>query len=118
MVAAVALRWPTGSPGGAVRATALALCATVLLSPVVHAWYALWCLPIVGACYLGRRGHAAFLWLSAALGVSAPLDSSLEGMPVHIAITTVLVVGTVASVTWAVRPSARSVLQPDAGTRP
>ena len=29
-----------------------------------------------------------------------------------------LVVGTVASVTWAVRPSARSVLQPDAGTRP
>ena len=89
IAAAVALRWPTGSPGGAVRGTALVLATTVLLSPVVHAWYALWCIPIVGACRLGPRGHAVFLWLSVALGVSAPLDSSLEGMPVHIAITTV-----------------------------
>ena len=40
MAAAVALRWPTGSPGGAVRATALRAVRTVLLSPVVHAWYA------------------------------------------------------------------------------
>jgi alpha-1,6-mannosyltransferase len=74
---AVALRWRTGSPGGAVRATAVALTATVLLSPVVHAWYALWCLPIVAACRLGRRGQAVVMWLSVALGLSAPLDSSL-----------------------------------------
>ncbi len=40
------------------RATALVLCTTVLLSPVVHAWYALWALPIVAACHLGPRGLA------------------------------------------------------------
>ncbi len=116
IAAAVLLTWRTGSPGGAVRATALVLSCTVLLSPVVHAWYALWCLPIVAACVLGPRGMAVLMWLSIALGISAPLDSSLEGRPVTITLTTILVVGTVASLTWAVRPSARPVLPEAQGT--
>lgn len=101
----LALRGPTGSPGGAVRATAAALTVTVVLSPVVHAWYALWCLPLVAACHLGTRSLSVLLWLSFALGLSAPLDSSLEGRPVAIALTSTLVVGTVLAACWWVRPS-------------
>ena len=121
VAAAVALRWPTGSPGGAVRATALVLSRHGPAQPggarVVRA-----VVPAdrraLGGCCPRRHGHAALMWLSAALGVSAPLDSSLEGLPVDIALTTILVVGTVASVTWAVRPSARASPPTSAGTRP
>ncbi|MEP7736624.1 polyprenol phosphomannose-dependent alpha 1,6 mannosyltransferase MptB [Nocardioides sp. 31GB23] len=106
LVAWLALRGRTGDPGAALRASALALTATVLLSPVVHPWYALWCLPLAAACHLRGRALALLVWFSFALGITAPLDSELRGLHVAIALTATLVVGLAIALTWAVRPSA------------
>ena len=106
----IALRCPTGSPSDALRAAALALTVTLLLSPVVHPWYALWCIPLVAACRLRRRGLAVLVWLSFVLGMSAPLDSSLEGAYVAIVLTSTLVIGVVVALTWANRPSAHPAI--------
>ncbi len=101
-----ALRTPTGAPVAALHAAALALTVTVLLSPVVHPWYALWCLPLLAACRLGRRGHAVLVWTSLALGITAPLDSSLQGAPIAIGATCALVAGAVVAVGATIRQSA------------
>ncbi|MGH3364523.1 MAG: polyprenol phosphomannose-dependent alpha 1,6 mannosyltransferase MptB, partial [Nocardioidaceae bacterium] len=90
------LRWPTGSRVEALRAGSFLMLATVLLSPVVHHWYALWCVPLLAACPLGRRGVTALVAASLLLGLVAPLDSSLHGAPVAIVVTTVLVAGVAA----------------------
>ena len=106
----IALRCPTGSPADALAGAALALTATLLLSPVVHPWYALWCVPLVAACRLHRRGLAVLVWLSFVLGVTAPLDSSLEGAYVATVLTSTLVIGVVVALTWATRSSAHPAI--------
>ncbi|GHJ59976.1 hypothetical protein NOK12_24940 [Nocardioides sp. OK12] len=105
LVVLLALGAPTGDGAAALRTTALALTATVLLSPVVHPWYALWCLPLAAACHLRGRALALLLWFSFALGITAPLDSELRGLHVAIALTLTMVVGLAIALTWAVRPS-------------
>lgn len=103
----VALTFPTGSRRDALRAGAVALTATVLLSPVVHPWYALWCLPLVAACRLGARGDAVLVWVALALGLTATLDAAV---PDAYALTAVaLVVGSLAVLAvlaWTTRPIA------------
>lgn len=105
LVAWLALRGPTGVRASAVQLAALALGISVVLSPVVHAWYFLWFLPLLAVCRLGPRGRAVLTWLSLVLGVAAPLDSSLEGMPVAITLTAIVVGGIVAGLSWSLRPS-------------
>ena len=61
---------------------------TVLLSPVVQPWYFLWCVPLLAACALGPGSRAVLTWVTLALGVSAPLGSSLQGRPVATVVTT------------------------------
>ncbi len=89
----VALRAKTGEPGAAVQAAATALTATFLLSPVVHIWYALWFVPFLAAVPLGSRVFNALLNFSLIAGLTAPLDSSLEGVWVAIGLTGALVIG-------------------------
>lgn len=99
-----ALRTPTGAPAAALHAAALALTATVLLSPVVHPWYALWCVPLLAACRLGPRGEALLIGVSLTLGVTAPLDASLPGAPLAIVVACALVAVS-AAVRWRPAPS-------------
>jgi alpha-1,6-mannosyltransferase len=89
----VAFRARTRVPAAGVRAVALLMAAVVALSPVVHAWYAFWCLPLLATCHLGRRATSVLLHLSWLLGLTAPLDSSLEGRTATIAVAVLLVGG-------------------------
>ncbi|HSE08858.1 MAG TPA: polyprenol phosphomannose-dependent alpha 1,6 mannosyltransferase MptB [Nocardioidaceae bacterium] len=93
LAARVAFRARTRVPAAGVRAVALVMAALVALSPVVHHWYALWCVPLLATCRLGRRSAAVLLHLSWLLGVVAPLDSSLEGRGSTIAVGLLLVGG-------------------------
>ncbi len=86
----------TGPGVEPLRAGSFLMLATVLLSPVVHHWYALWCVPLLAACPLGRRAVTALVAASLLLGLVAPLDSSLHGATVAIVVTTVLVAGVAA----------------------
>ncbi|KRF34421.1 hypothetical protein ASG94_17185 [Nocardioides sp. Soil805] len=90
----VALRARTGCPRAAVRATAGVALAAVVLSPVVHHWYLLWCLPLLAVCHLPRRGERVLLHVSWLGGLVAPLDSSLAGADGIIALAVALVAGT------------------------
>ncbi len=94
----VALRARTGVPAAGVRAVALVMLAVVVLSPVVHPWYLLWCVPLLATCHLGPRASAALLHTSWLLALVAPLDSSLEGAATTILLATVLVGGVAALV--------------------
>jgi alpha-1,6-mannosyltransferase len=106
LVAWLALRGCTGSRAAGLDAAAAVLTATVLLGPVVHPWYALWCLPLLAAGRLPRRWLSVTIWCAVALGLSAPLDSELVGAATAAAITTGVVVAVVAALTWSLRPSA------------
>lgn len=75
----VALRWPTGDRGAAIRAVAVIAGTFVVLCPVVHLWYFLWLPPFLATLPLSRRAMSALLALSVILGMVAPLDSSLHG---------------------------------------
>lgn len=75
----IALRRPTGDAHGAVRAAALLIGASLLLSPVVHLWYLLWLTPFLAVLRLPRPGTVALLGVSVLGGLVAPLDSSLHG---------------------------------------
>lgn len=88
---ALALRAPTGVPAEAVRAVAIAVLWVVLLSPVVHHWYVLWCLPLLAVCHLGPRASATLLHVGWLGGIVAPLDSSLAGAGTVIAVAVGLV---------------------------
>lgn len=101
-----ALRWPTGRPAVGLHAAACALTVTVLLSPVVQPWYFLWCVPLLAACALGPGGRAVLAWVTLALGVSAPLGSSLQGRPVATLVTAVLVLGAPVVLARSLRQSA------------
>ncbi|HSV37221.1 MAG TPA: polyprenol phosphomannose-dependent alpha 1,6 mannosyltransferase MptB, partial [Nocardioidaceae bacterium] len=87
----LALTSPTGTRHS-VHAAAYAMLALTVLSPVVHPWYALWCIPLLAVLRLGQRGTSALVGVSLLLALAAPLDSSLEGAWVHIGMTTGMVV--------------------------
>ncbi len=89
----LAAKGRTGVRGSAVQAAAVVMTATFVLSPVVHAWYALWFIPFLAAVPLGSRVFNALLNFSLIVGLTAPLDSSLEGVWVEIILTTTLVIG-------------------------
>lgn len=88
----VALRGRTGDPAYAVRAVALVTTAMVVLSPAVHAWYLLWALPFVAAVRWGRPFDQLVRDTVLALGLIAPLDSSLRGAPIEILVVVGLAV--------------------------
>ncbi len=111
-VALVAIRAPTGSAAAGIRASALLALAAVLMSPVVHLWYLLWCLPLVAVCRLDRRGAAVLLHVSWVGGLVAPLDSSLAGADDVIAVGVAVVTGTAVVQALAHRKSARQAERP------
>lgn len=87
----VALRWPTGDRAEALRAVAVLVGATLLLSPVVHLWYFLWLVPFLAALRLPRGGATAVVAVSVVTGLIAPLDSSLHGAYLAIVLGSMLV---------------------------
>ncbi|WP_409483978.1 polyprenol phosphomannose-dependent alpha 1,6 mannosyltransferase MptB [Arsenicicoccus dermatophilus] len=93
--AAVALRVRTGDRAAALAGLAVTMLAVLLLSPVVHAWYALWVIPFVAPLRLGQRRLRVLLAVSVVAGISAPLDSSLEGAIPATVLTTAMVLAVV-----------------------
>ena len=77
----VVVRWPARSSGDVVRAAAAVMSATVLLSPVVHYWYFLWCLPFLACAVLPRRYQRVTLAVTLTLGLLAPVDLSHHHLP-------------------------------------
>jgi alpha-1,6-mannosyltransferase len=71
---AVLLRWRTGPSPRVVVGAAVALVAATLLSPVVHYWYFLWCVPLLCAVRLTRAWAAAVVAEVLALGLTAVCD--------------------------------------------
>ncbi|MDP2774884.1 MAG: polyprenol phosphomannose-dependent alpha 1,6 mannosyltransferase MptB [Nocardioides sp.] len=91
VIVAVALRGPTGSGGRALAALATMTGATMVLGPVVHLWYLLWVVPFVAVLKLSRLALSGVLALSTVTGLLAPLDSSLHGAYLAIALAGMLV---------------------------
>ncbi|SDN14815.1 alpha-1,6-mannosyltransferase/alpha-1,6-mannosyltransferase [Nocardioides szechwanensis] len=91
VILAVALRGPTGSGARALTALATMTGATMLLGPVVHLWYLLWVVPFVAVLKLSRLAMMGVLALSTVTGLLAPLDSSLHGAYLAIALASMLV---------------------------
>jgi alpha-1,6-mannosyltransferase len=72
------LRTRVGSPRHAVAATGGVLLAAVVLSPVVHYWYFLWCVPVLASVPL-RRAERAFVVVGiAVLGLTPVADKALR----------------------------------------
>ena len=109
-----ALWWPTGTTAGGLHAATCALTVTVLLSPVVQPWYFLWCVPLLAACALGPGSRAVLTWVTLALGVSAPLGSSLQGRPVATVVTTALVLGALVVLARSIRQPVRQPVRQSA----
>jgi alpha-1,6-mannosyltransferase len=79
LLAAVALlRGRLDPPGRAVAGGGAVLLGGVLLSPVVHYWYFLWCLPVLVCAPVGRAARAAVTAGIATLGLIAPADRALH----------------------------------------
>jgi alpha-1,6-mannosyltransferase len=57
---------------------ALVLTTAVVLSPVVHYWYFLWCLPVLACLPLRRAAEAALVATVVTLGVTAPADLAVH----------------------------------------
>ena len=91
VAAGVVLRWRTGDRAAALSATGLTLGVLVATSPVVHLWYLLWALPFVATLSLSRQAKAALVAVSVVAGLVAPLDSSLRGAWLAIAMGSVAV---------------------------
>lgn len=66
----------TLSADRALASGALASGVAVLLSPVVHFWYFLWCLPLLATAPLGRSPRRALVAVTLVCGLMAPLDAS------------------------------------------
>jgi alpha-1,6-mannosyltransferase len=92
IAARIALRAPTGDPAAGVRATALVMVAVLALSPAVHPWYLMWCLPLIAVGHLSARSSAALLHLSWFIGLVAPLGL-LGGAVTAVGFAAVLVGG-------------------------
>jgi alpha-1,6-mannosyltransferase len=78
VIAWALLRRRLGTEGSALAGAALVLLAATLLSPVVHYWYFLWCLPLLACVPLSRAGLAALGVGLTALGLTAIADPSLH----------------------------------------
>lgn len=74
----VVLRWRTGTPRQALQGTGVVFLAAVVLSPVVHYWYFLWCVPVLACVPLGRRARAALVTGTVTLGLTAIADRALD----------------------------------------
>lgn len=59
-------------------ATGVLLFAATWLSPVMHYWYFLWCVPLLGCVRLPRWAMAGLLALVVVLGLTAPADADLR----------------------------------------
>jgi alpha-1,6-mannosyltransferase len=59
-------------------AVAVLLLGATLLSPVLHYWYFLWCVPLLACVPLPRWAFAALLTLLAVLGLTALADPALH----------------------------------------
>lgn len=108
---------PTGVAGAAVRAAAALMTVTVVMSPVVHPWYLLWCLPLLAACHLGPRAGSLVLHLSWVAGLTAPLDSSLAGGGAVLPVAVGLVVTAVAIQARGHRAASTTDPRPDLAAR-
>jgi hypothetical protein len=84
---------PTGPSPGVMAAAATVTSGTVLLSPVVHYWYFLWCLPFLACSALPRRPAGLALRMTLVLGLLAPVDQS-HHIPLASTIMLVAVGGT------------------------
>jgi alpha-1,6-mannosyltransferase len=73
----VLLRSRLDSPRHAVAATGVVLLAAVVLSPVVHYWYFLWCVPVLAVVPLRRPAAAAVVAEITVLGLTAVADHAL-----------------------------------------
>jgi alpha-1,6-mannosyltransferase len=78
LIAWALLRRRLDTDARALGGAALVLLAATLLSPVVHYWYFLWCLPLLACIPLSRAGLAAVGAGVTALGVTAIADPSLH----------------------------------------
>ena len=67
---------PSGAAPAVVSATAGVMSASVLLSPVVHYWYFLWCLPFLACAALPSRAARVAFSMTLMLGLLAPVDLS------------------------------------------
>lgn len=68
------LRGRVDSRRAALTSATVALTAAVVLSPVVHYWYFLWCIPVLACLPLLRRAGSALVTLVVTLGLTAPAD--------------------------------------------
>jgi alpha-1,6-mannosyltransferase len=82
---------PTGVRPAAIASVSAVMLAVTILSPVVHPWYAFWALPLIAATRLTDRARNAVAAAALLLALSAPLDSSLEGMWIPVIMTVGLV---------------------------
>jgi alpha-1,6-mannosyltransferase len=73
----VLLRTRLGSPRHAVAAAGAVLLLAVVLSPVVHYWYFLWCVPVLACVPLRRSAGAALVAAIGMLGLTAVADHAL-----------------------------------------
>jgi alpha-1,6-mannosyltransferase len=71
------LRSRLDSPRHAVAATGVVLLAAVVLSPVVHYWYFLWCVPVLAVVPWRRPVAAAVVAEITVLGLTAVADHAL-----------------------------------------
>lgn len=89
----------------AVTAVGVVLFAATWLSPVLHPWYFLWCLPLLACVRLPRWAEAGLVALVVVLGLTAEADNDLHSQWTMIAAHRLLaVVPVAAAVTaWCVR---------------
>jgi hypothetical protein len=91
---------PTGPSPSVMAAAATVMSATVLLSPVVHYWYFLWCLPFLACSALPPRPAGLALRMTLVLGLLAPVDQS-HHIPLA---STIMLVGVGGTLLTAIRP--------------
>lgn len=93
VAATVTLMAPSGERRSALRAAAVVTVAAVVLSPVVHLWYLLWCVPFVVVAAPAPRTVQAVVGVSLIAGLAAPLDSSLHGAYLAVLLGSLILAG-------------------------
>jgi alpha-1,6-mannosyltransferase len=74
----VLVRTRVDPPRRALAGAGAVLGAGLVLGPVVHYWYFLWCLPVLACLPLRRPAGAALVAAMVTLGLVAPADKALE----------------------------------------
>jgi alpha-1,6-mannosyltransferase len=87
----VALRWATGDPSRAARATAVVVGAVVVLGPAVHLWYLLWPLPFVASVARGRPAATALSVAGVATGLLAPVRDDVGAVAIALLVLAAIV---------------------------